>query len=140
MTEELVVDASVALKWFIPEVLSDEASRVLESGRTLCAPDLIGPELTNTLWKKVRFRELNADEAFQIVNAFEALRIDIRPSAALLPAALALAVGLSRNVYDCLYLALAVERDCELVTADARFAAALKGMPFGDRVRLLTTF
>jgi predicted nucleic acid-binding protein len=36
----VVVDASVTIKWFVPEPLSDEADRLLGGGDALFAPDL----------------------------------------------------------------------------------------------------
>jgi predicted nucleic acid-binding protein len=44
-----VVDASVALKWFLPEVHSDAAARLLREGYRLHAPDLIRAEFGNVL-------------------------------------------------------------------------------------------
>jgi predicted nucleic acid-binding protein len=38
-------------------------------------------------------------------------------------------------VYDCLYLALALDRKCRLVTADARFVNALAVTPFARNLR-----
>ena len=37
-----VVDASVAIKWFVPEIHAEAARRLLREGITLLAPDLIG--------------------------------------------------------------------------------------------------
>jgi predicted nucleic acid-binding protein len=47
----VVVDASVTIKWFVPEPLSDEADRLLGGGDALFAPDLLLLEFGNTLWK-----------------------------------------------------------------------------------------
>jgi predicted nucleic acid-binding protein len=46
-----------------------------------------------------------------------------------------LALDLGHPLKDCLYLALAMELDCDLVTCDARFAEKAKGV--WDRVRVL---
>jgi predicted nucleic acid-binding protein len=47
----LVVDSSVAIKWFVPELYSTEARRVLDDYQTgslsFLAPDLINAELGN---------------------------------------------------------------------------------------------
>jgi predicted nucleic acid-binding protein len=134
---ELVVDTSVAIKWYVPEEDSADAVRLLDSGISFSAPDLIGPELANTLWKKVRRGEITGDEASAIVAAFEKLDVEIYPSAALLPAALNLALSLDRSVYDSLYVALAVARDCAVITADRKFVAAVRQTPFSDRIRVL---
>jgi predicted nucleic acid-binding protein len=54
----VVVDASVAIKWFVPEPLSKEAERLLGGGDALFAPDLLLIEFGNIVWKKVRLGEL----------------------------------------------------------------------------------
>jgi len=119
--KKLVVDASVAVKWFVPEIHSPAASRLLDEQISLCAPDLIGPELANTLWKKVRRAEITRDEAVEILATFETLGIETYPSTLVLAAAFEVATSLERTVYDSVYLALAVGLDCALVTADRKF-------------------
>ncbi|HKO55026.1 MAG TPA: type II toxin-antitoxin system VapC family toxin [Thermoanaerobaculia bacterium] len=59
----LVVDASVAIKWFVPEVHSITAIQVLHGEAALAAPDLIYSEFGNTLWKKTRRGELSRASA-----------------------------------------------------------------------------
>ncbi len=129
-----VVDASVAAKWFIPEVHSDSAAHLLDSELVLLAPDLIGAEFGNILWKKVRRREITKEEAVAILKAFASLPLDIHPSAALLAAAFEIAVSLDRTVYDSLYLALAEAENCVLVTADARFHDAVRRSALADHI------
>lgn len=132
--KDVVVDASVAVKWFVPEIYTDAATVLLGGDHVLSAPDLIGPELVNTLWKKVRRGELTTGEAMEIVHAFPRLGVEIYPSDALLSAAFELAVALDRTVYDSLYLALAVARNAVLITADARFHASVAASLFADHV------
>ena len=50
----LVVDASVACKWFVYEEGSDEARKLVETGEALIAPDLVVAEACNAAWKKRR--------------------------------------------------------------------------------------
>jgi predicted nucleic acid-binding protein len=58
----LIIDASVLIKFFVVEVLSSKAeqllARVEEGVVRLFAPDLIYAEAGNILWKKHRLREL----------------------------------------------------------------------------------
>ena len=49
-----VVDASVAIKWFVPEIHAEAARRLLREGITLLAPDLIWAEVANALWRMRR--------------------------------------------------------------------------------------
>lgn len=133
--KKAVVDASVVAKWFVPEIHSEAAVRWLESEIALYAPDLIGPEFGNILWKKVRRGEIGRAEAREIMVAFAKLPFEIRPSSLLLSSAFELALELDRTVYDSLYLALAVAEDCALITADAKFHAALVGSALASHVQ-----
>jgi predicted nucleic acid-binding protein len=83
----------------------------------------------------VRRREIKREEAGEIVSAFARLPFEIRPSTVLLPSAFELATHIDRTVYDCLYLALAVAENCPLITADAKFHAALSASPFAAHVQ-----
>ncbi len=63
--------------------------------------------------------------------------VDIHDSAFLLTPALEIALATRRPVYDCLYLALAVELDGMVITADRRWVNALIGSPSARFLRLL---
>ncbi|SRR5581483_1240579 len=132
---KVVVDASVAAKWFLPEIHSDAAARLLDPAITLYAPDLIVSEFGNILWKKVRRAEITSVEAGEILHAFGALPLELSPSSALLAPAFELAVRLDRSVYDSLYLALAVAEECAMVTADAKFHSVLAASALAKHVR-----
>jgi predicted nucleic acid-binding protein len=127
-----VVDASVALKWYLPETGSDEAQRVLseaiEGERQLLAPDLIVVEFANVLWKKVQREECDHAQAEEILDAFDTDAPRLIESVPLVPRALELALRLGEVVYDCIYLAAAIEGEAGLVTADARLARCARGV------------
>jgi predicted nucleic acid-binding protein len=120
-----VVDASVAVKWVIPEVLSDQASSLRGRTDLLLAPDLLLPEAANALWKKLMRREITAREAAQAIDLLMASGLDLRPSGPLLSRALTLAQRLRHPVYDCLYVALAQAEGATLITADQRLLARI---------------
>jgi predicted nucleic acid-binding protein len=135
-----VVDASVAVKWVIPEVLSDEAHRLRAGDDEILAPDVLLIEVANALWKKTAGKEISpveADRAFALVNESG---IDLRPTAPLLPRALQVARRLNHPVYDCVYLALAEREHATFVTADHRFlrrlAAGSLRIPVADLGRV----
>lgn len=132
-----VVDASVAVKWFVPEPHSIDAVRLLESESTFAAPDLIATEVANTLWKKVRRGELEGSRASALLAAFGRVPVTMFPVAAVLPAAFELAVSLGRTVYDSVYLALAIALDRPLITADQKFTAAVAASRYATYIRLL---
>jgi predicted nucleic acid-binding protein len=126
-----VVDASVALKWFLPEVYSDEAIRLLRDDYLLFAPDLIWAEFGKVLWKKWRQREIEADVARRVLEDFRRFPIEVRSSDTLLASAWTIAEEFHRTVYDSLYLALAESQGYRLVTADHRFYSSLKDSRLG---------
>ncbi len=115
-----VIDASVAIKWIAEEAGTVEALTILEKAK-LSAPDLLIAECANILWKKVRRDEFSEDEANIAVRLLEQADIEILPTRHLLGSATRLAVQLDHPAYDCIYLALAIERDWRFVTADQRF-------------------
>jgi predicted nucleic acid-binding protein len=129
-----VVDASVAVKWVVPEAGSESADRLVAAGETLLAPDLMPVEAANALWKKVRQRELSRAEAGEALRLLLASGVELMASTPLLPRALALAARLGHPVYDCLYLALAERERSRLVTADDVLLRRVRGLSLHARV------
>jgi predicted nucleic acid-binding protein len=134
----VVVDSSVAIKWFVPEVLSEEATRLLDGSFELLAPDLLIAECGNVLWKKVTRNELGPEDGRAILQGLIRAPVRMVGSQALAEAALEVAIAFRRSVYDGMYVALAAAHDCVLVTADDRLARALAGGPLGGNVRALS--
>ncbi len=118
----LVIDTSVAVKWFFDEPHTPEALRVLAACRAgshrPLAPDLIYPEFGNAVWKRVTRRQLEAEDGAVIIAAFGELPLEIVASGATLPTAYQLAITHRRTVFAATFLALSVLLDAELVTAD----------------------
>lgn len=134
-----IVDASVAVKWVVPEVLSVQADRLLATGDDLLAPDLLLVEAANALWSKVTRGELSGVKARRALGLLRESGLDLRPTGPLLDRALALAQRLRHPVYDCVYLALAERERARFVTADARFVVRVKGRRLAARVVDLAT-
>lgn len=120
----LVIDASIAVKWVVEEDGTPEALTLRRRAR-LIAPDLLVAECANILWKKVRRDELSEDEAFLAARLLQAAEIELFPARPLLEAAVRIAAELDHPAYDCLYLALAVERNCRFATAEGHFLRKL---------------
>lgn len=133
----LIVDASVAAKWFLPEPDASAALRLLNGRHRLIAPDLIRSQFGNIVWKLHARGVLDTDEASDMIEHFLSLPLEIHDSTYLLAPALQIALATGRTVYDCLYLALAVELGGTVVTADERRANALQSSPFTRFMRLL---
>jgi predicted nucleic acid-binding protein len=113
----LVIDASIAIKWVVHEPGTKEAL-ALRQNSALVAPDLLVAECANVLWKKVERRELLAREALFAARLLRAVDIELVPTRSLLDETTRLAIELAHPAYDCLYLALALERRCCFVTTD----------------------
>ncbi|MCJ8283045.1 MAG: type II toxin-antitoxin system VapC family toxin [Rivularia sp. ALOHA_DT_140] len=85
-----VVDASVAIKWFLPQVYADNARLLLTNNHNLLVPDLIFPEVGNILWKEVRFGLATAEEAKAVITAITSLPLQIYASKPLMSIAITL--------------------------------------------------
>jgi predicted nucleic acid-binding protein len=136
----VVVDASVAVKWFVPEELSTEARRLLAPEYELLAPKLLWAELGNVLWKKHRRRELDERTANRLLRDFSRVPIEFHPPEPWIEAALDLAIRHGVTVYDGLYLALAAGNGCRIVTADRRLYAAGREEVIGQLVSWVEAF
>ena len=125
-----VVDASVAVKWYFPELGWERAAALLaarlEDDRELIAPDLIVLEVANVLRKKIKLSHCDRDAAFDILALWASDRPELVSSVELATRALELSLLLDHPVYDCIYIATAMEQDARLVTADARLARAAR--------------
>lgn len=116
----LVIDASIAIKWVVEEDGTQQALTIRRRAR-LIAPELLVAECANILWKKVQRDELSKEEAQLAARLLQVAEIELLPTRSLLEAATRIAIDLNHPAYDCLYLALAVEKGCQFVTADERF-------------------
>jgi predicted nucleic acid-binding protein len=125
-----VVDASVVLKWFLPESDSAAADFLLEKFLNdeveLIAPDLMLVETASALWKRVLVRkELSDQEATLIYRDLLTLPISLISSGTVSESAFSIALKHNHSVYDAIYCALAHERTCDFVTADRILANKL---------------
>jgi predicted nucleic acid-binding protein len=132
----IVVDASVALKWVLDEAGSDAAFALRDE--ELIAPSLWLVEAANALWRRTATGELTARQANARLSALLDAPVASLAMETLVTAALQLASAIDHPVYDCLYLALAIDRTTFVVTADRRFHDVVRRRrALVDRVRLL---
>ena len=130
-----VLDASVAVRWVVPERGSDAAAALLEEPWLWLAPRLLVTELASALRRKTAAGELTAPVAANalgaIVVAVEDAVIRLADDEDLALSALSLALHLDRKVPDCMYLALAEREGAALATADKVLAriARQRGLP-----------
>jgi predicted nucleic acid-binding protein len=122
----IVLDASVAVKWFVREESGNaEAERLLTEPRKLVAPDLIRVEVAAALTRKVRLNESSAAAIREHCDNWPRLLargiLGLIPIEDDYPHAVALALELKHPLQDCLYLALAERLQVPFVTADDKF-------------------
>jgi predicted nucleic acid-binding protein len=137
----VIVDASLAVRWFLLEADSPAARALLaEKIGEIAVPAVFGIEVAATLVREANMDRANAQfmrdaitRLTHLIDDGSILTHDQSP--AQLSRAANLAIDLGHPLKDCLYLALAMEKDCELVTCDARFAAKAKGV--WDKMRVL---
>ena len=128
----IVLDASVAAKWYLPhgdEPLAEEALALLRQHATgnieFLVPDLFWAEFGNILWKCVRTDRVSAKSASDALTGILEYGFPTVGAAELVEDALAIALSTGRTVYDAMYVALAVQRNAAFVTADERLVNSL---------------
>ena len=115
----LVVDASVAFKWFLrDDSHSSQAVAILQDRATLIAPDFLIAEVCNAAWRSVRLGRISQAQVNEIAANLPSFFDALVSAAELAPRAVTIAGQIDRPVYDCLYLALAEAEQASLVTAD----------------------
>jgi predicted nucleic acid-binding protein len=124
----VVVDASCAVTWFVPEAGSDAAEALLAPGLFLVAPDLLIVETMNALLRKQRRREVAATLPPEAFDTLAALRVTLVPHAPMLRDAVALSLKHRHPIYDCFYLLVAQRRGLPLATFDRRLAALAEAL------------
>lgn len=131
---QYVVDASVVVKWFVPENHSKYADRLLNNSYNLLAPQLLIAEVCNILWKKIRLGQISLAEGQQALAEFQATNLQILELEPLLQDTFNLANQTGRTAYDCFYLILAIQQQCQMVTADEKFFNALQNTAFATHL------
>ena len=129
-----VVDASVGIKWFLPEIHSEAAGRLPLLNASLHVPAFFHLELGNILSKRIRRDELAPEEGKAILNELQRLPLQKHSNERLMNSAFVLAMQTRRSFYDCLYLALAEALDGQVVTADRKLCESLAGSRYGKRM------
>jgi predicted nucleic acid-binding protein len=126
---EIVVDVSVAAKWVLPrknESFVDQAADLLRrysAGEiSVVVPDVFWAELGNVLWKAAQAGRCSGPDAIAGLDFVRKYHLPSIASSALIEHALEIAIVFGQTVYDALYVALAVESNAQLVTADEKLA------------------
>ncbi len=129
-----VVDASVVIKIFLQEDLSEEVQQIIDDiyldtteSATLLVPDLFFVECANILRSKVRFDGYPPQTAVHAMRYLRALAFPTTSTAELVEDALSIAFIHDLTAYDAVYVALAAQKGIPLLTADARLVQKLQG-------------
>ncbi len=130
MPGKIVLDASVIVKWFIEEELSEKAlevrERILEGSYEVYEPELMFLEVLNAL-KRKNYENIREAAKALILFGFKVIPITLN----LLLTAVKITKETNLTVYDSIYLAIAKETSSILITADdklAKFATHLKDL------------
>ena len=137
---DLVVDASVAVKWFVEEEDTNRAFLLANGAEEIHCPHLLASEVGSALWRKVLQGELEPGDARTGMESLARLPINWHADEALGADCLRLAFAHDRTVYDSMYLALANRLNARLVTADLRFANALAATDASSMVLRLRNY
>jgi predicted nucleic acid-binding protein len=139
---DYIIDANVVVKWFLPEPDSDRARAVMAPEFRLRAPDLLVPELANIFWKAARPGDFTAGEAQELIDILVNHHVDVTirllPSRLVVNQAIRIAAAEDHSIYDCVYLALAVQAHCALLTADERLIKRIRSRDLKQHITPLT--
>jgi predicted nucleic acid-binding protein len=127
----LVVDASVALKWFLlEEPHASQALAIVQGGDALIAPDFLVAEVCNAAWRSALLGRLTHSQLDEIATSVPRFFGALVSTTGLAPLAVAIARQLDHPVYDCLYLALAEAEQASFVTADLQLLGKVRATPW----------
>ncbi len=135
----IVIDANVAVKWYLPENGTEAAIELTTSGNRLIAPELIRLEVLSAITRGVRNNKATASEARaqceRWLNNLTDGAVSLVPEQDLLQDAVELALKVKHALLDCMYLAVARRLEAPLLTADRPFHDRVK--PFYKKISLL---
>lgn len=133
----IVLDASIAVALVVAERRSEQARQVLLGDHELIAPDWMITEVASAIAGKVRRDELSLVDAGHALEAAPRFVDRFVPTGTLLKRTIALAAQIRHTFYDCLYLAVALEEQGRVVTADKVFYEKAVTAGFAELVELL---
>jgi predicted nucleic acid-binding protein len=118
----IVVDASVAVKWFIPEAGEEAAATLLGGKKRLMAPALIRLEVAGAIIRRFREGHLSEKKAREGTQAWDAMLqhrvIHLVKEEELFDDAVQMAFLAKHALADCMYLVAAKRLHVQLITAD----------------------
>lgn len=125
----VVVDASVAAAWFLPDEATPftEAALLASATAEVWVPALWLLEIGNLFISAQRRKRITPEQRQALVQAAAALRLRVDREPVDMVALDALAARHGLTTYDATYLELALRRALPLATLDAAVSKAMKG-------------
>jgi predicted nucleic acid-binding protein len=130
----IVIDASAALRWFIPASATASTFPLPATDRPLVAPDLFLAEVRNTALVRIRKKELSQGQAIAMIATIDRIMTGYFPMPDLSEMAWSMALEFDHSVYDCFYIALARQLDTVLVTADQHMIRKFSSTAIASRL------
>jgi len=122
----LVVDASVAAMWYLPEAHTPTAMRLVGSDYDLVAPDVLAMEVASAILKALRRKLITSEQADEAIELLLTAPVRLLPSAKHVEPAFTNARRYGGSLYDSVYLDLAHTLQCPVVTNDHSLAQVAK--------------
>jgi predicted nucleic acid-binding protein len=125
-----VLDVSAALCWVLPRTASPQAVRLRDDHHggvhALIAPSIFPAEAASALTKAERQKLIQVGQAGILLADILSTPPTVHPYEPLLARAVDISSQSRTGLYDCLYVALAEQEGCELVTDDQKLIVNLK--------------
>ena len=130
-----VLDSSVAFKWVVREADSDKAdllrAQFMNGTHDLLSPDVFPVEVAHALTRAERQARVTIGQARHLLLDVLTTPPQFHPYRLLLSRAVDISSAMRIGAYDCLYVALAEQEKCALLTADDKLFKNLQGtFPF----------
>jgi len=133
----VVLDASVAVKWFLPEIHQAESFDLLKSNPVLIAPEFLKVEFDSILSKWCRSGRLNYEKAEEVRSVFKKIKIYFVDLKDIADISFEVSAKLPVTYYDTLYLCTAKLYKCKMVTFDRKLLKSVEGSGFETYVEKL---
>jgi predicted nucleic acid-binding protein len=130
---QCVLDASTAVKIFLPEALQAEAFTLIgcmtDPNTHFHVPDLFFVECANIFWKQVQRGNATPQQVKTDLATLSTWRLQTITLFTLMSDALNLALSHNISAYDGCYAALAQQLNVPLITADQELVQKMAGSP-----------
>jgi predicted nucleic acid-binding protein len=121
---KLVIDPSIAAKWYVPDADMVKALNLRfgfhQGVHELLAPDTFPADIADVLVKAEQKGNILPKEAIRHVDDLQVVSVRLHPSFPLLARSVDLALSTHVTLHASLYIALAEQENCQLLTADQK--------------------